>query len=212
MSGLFITALWKDPYFFFCAAFFVIFSICCHEFMHAWVALKEGDPTAADRGHLTLNPLKQMGWFSLLLFVLFGFAWGQVPVDPDNFRSRFSRVKVALAGPLTNLLLSFLLVLICVFLLLNEVENPRALEMIFYGSVLNLVLFMLNMIPVPGFDGFNVVDHFFPGFLRLKSETSTIVTVVLILLLFSSVKYLFVFAYFLNGKVLEMLMKGSQLW
>ena len=121
-------------------------------------------------------------------------------------------MKVALAGPLTNLLLSFLLVLICVFLLLNEVENSRALEMIFYGSVLNLVLFMLNMIPVPGFDGFNVVDHFFPGFLRLKSETSTIVTVVLILLLFSSVKYLFVFAYFLNGKVLEMLMKGSQLW
>lgn len=210
MSGLFITSLWQDPYLFFCAAFLVIFSICCHEFMHAWAALKEGDPTAADRGHLTLNPLKQMGWFSLVLFALLGFAWGQVPVNPSNFRNRFSRVKVALAGPLTNLFLSFVLVLICALLLWNDVENTRALEMIFYGSVLNLVLFILNMIPVPGFDGYNVAEHFFPGFLRLKSEVSTILTVVLILLLFSSVRYLFAFAYFLNGKILQLLMKVLQ--
>ena len=75
MSGLFITNLWRDPYFFFGAAFLVVFSICCHEFMHAWVAMKEGDCTAADAGHLTLNPLKQMGWFSLLLFAFLGIAW-----------------------------------------------------------------------------------------------------------------------------------------
>lgn len=207
MNGLFITTLWRDPYFFFGAAFLVIFSICCHEFMHAWIALKEGDPTAADQGHLTLNPLKQMGWISLILFALFGFAWGQVPVAPNNFRSRSSAVKVALAGPLTNLFLSFVMLLICCLLLKGEIENYRAMEMIFYGSVLNLVLFILNMLPVPGFDGFVLAEYFRPGFLHLKSEAATIVTVVLILILFSSVRYLFHFAYFVCGNVLELLLK-----
>ena len=93
MSRIFITALWQDPYWFFCASFLVVFSICCHEFMHAWVALKEGDPTAADEGHLTLNPIKQMGIYSLILLALFGIAWGQVPVNPANFRSRNSDLK-----------------------------------------------------------------------------------------------------------------------
>ena len=196
MSRIFITALWQDPYWFFCASFLVVFSICCHEFMHAWVALKEGDPTAADEGHLTLNPIKQMGIYSLILLALFGIAWGQVPVNPANFRSRNSDLKVSLAGPLTNLAPAFIMLLICGILLFLgiQVENERAVSMIFYGCVLNQVLFVLNMLPVPGFDGFNVVRHFFPRFLQLRSEAGTIVTVVLIVLLFSCIKYLFALA------------------
>ena len=205
MSGLFITWLWRDPYFFFAAAFMVIFSICCHEFMHAWVAMKEGDCTAADAGHLTLNPLKQMGWFSLILFALLGIAWGQVPVDPANYRRRSSGLRISLAGPLTNLALAVIMLVLCAVLLDRGVEDYRALRMIFYGSVLNQVLFMLNMIPVPGFDGFTVVRHFFPQFLNFKSEAATIVSVVLILILFSSMGYLFAFADFLGGMGLEFL-------
>lgn len=197
MSNLFITYLWKDPYWFFGSLFLVVFSICCHEFMHAWIALKEGDPTAADEGHLTLNPVKQMGWYSLLLLAFFGIAWGQVPVNPANFRNRFSDVKVSLAGPLTNLLLGGLMLLLTAFLLYLRIEDSRAIRMIFHGCVLNLVLFILNMLPVPGFDGFNVVRHFFPRFLQLKSEAGTIVTVVLIVLLFSCVRYLFWIAQFI---------------
>lgn len=204
--GVFIEYLWKDPYFFFAAAFLVIFSICCHEFMHAYVAMKLGDPTAADNGHLTLNPLKQMGWFSLLLFAFFGLAWGQVPVDPANLRQRGAALKVALAGPLTNLALAVLMLLFCALLLKTGIDNERAVQMIFYGCVLNMVLFMLNMIPVPGFDGFSVAEHFFPGFLHIKSEALTIVTVVLIIVLFSCISYLFAFAEFLGISGLRLLL------
>lgn len=205
MSRIFISYLWQDPYFFFGAAFLVVFSICCHEFMHAWCALKEGDPTAADRGHLTLNPLKQMGWYSLLLLALFGIAWGQVPVNPGNFRNRFSDLKVSLAGPLTNLFLAVAMLLLCSFLFNCEIENKRAVSMVFYGCVLNQVLFILNMLPVPGFDGFNIVRHFFPRFLQFNSETGTIVSVVLIVLLFSCIKYLFMFAEFIGISALTLI-------
>lgn len=207
LLGVFIEYLWKDPYFFFSAAFLVIFSICCHEFMHAYVAMKVGDPTAADAGHLTLNPIKQMGWFSLLLFAFFGLAWGQVPVNPANLRSRSAALKVALAGPLTNLALAVLMLLFCALLIKIEFANEQAVRMIFYGCVLNQVLFMLNMIPVPGFDGFAVAENFFPGFLRLKSEGATIVTVVLIIILFSCIKYLFAFAEFAGIAGLQLLLE-----
>ena len=207
MDFLFITWLWKDPYFFFGASFLVVFSICCHEFMHAWIALKEGDPTAADEGHLTLNPLKQMGMFSLILLALLGLAWGQVPVDPDNFRRRSSYLRVVLAGPLTNLALAFFFVLFCALLIRGGYENERALQLFFFGGTLNLVLFVLNMLPVPGFDGFGAVRHFFPNFLNLRSEAETVVTVVLILLLFSCIKYLFVFADFTGGVLLRFLVE-----
>ena len=205
MGSLFITWLWRDPYFFFGAAFLVIFSVCCHEFMHAWIALKEGDSTAADAGHLTLNPLKQMGVFSLILLARLGIAWGQVPVNPYLFRRRSSEVRVSLAGPLTNLGLAAIFVLLCALLINGGCENERALQMIFYGSVLNQVLFVLNMLPVPGFDGFNVFKHFFPNFLNFRSEAATIVTVVLILLLFSCISYLFSFAYFTGHAALRFL-------
>jgi Zn-dependent protease len=61
---MFIKLLFSDPRLFLSLALVVIFSICVHEFMHAYIALKNGDPTAADAGHLTVNPFKQMGWRS----------------------------------------------------------------------------------------------------------------------------------------------------
>ena len=101
--NLFINNLFRDPQFFFTWLVFIVFSICCHEFMHAYVALKQGDSTAADMGHLTLNPLKQMGLFSLIMLAVAGIAWGAVPVRPYLMRHRHSDALVAFAGPATNL-------------------------------------------------------------------------------------------------------------
>ena len=89
--NLFINHLFTDPQYFFAIALLVMFSISFHEFSHAWMALREGDPTAADAGHLTLNPLKQMGIISLVMFAIIGIAWGQVPVNPRNFRRSTGR-------------------------------------------------------------------------------------------------------------------------
>ena len=207
--GVFIENLWKDPQFFFAVTFLVVFSVCCHEFMHAWTALKQGDPTAADAGHLTLNPMKQMGWFSLLLLALFGLAWGQVPVNPGNLRKPGAAVKVALAGPLTNLALAFLFLLLCSILIRLGFPNEQGTYMIFYGSVLNIVLFVLNMIPVPGFDGYTVFSHFFPRFLHFNSEAATVVTVVLILILFGSFGYITLGAQYLARLLLSLLLIGA---
>ena len=105
------------------------------------------------------------------------------------------------------IMLAVIMLFLCALLLVFEVGDERGIRMVFYGCVLNQVLFMLNMIPVPGFDGFAVVKHFFPRFLNFKSEAATLVSVVLILLLFSSIRYLFDFAYFLGGKGLELLLE-----
>lgn len=88
--NFFITYLWKDPMFFLAAIIIVVFSVCAHEFMHAWIALLQGDGTAAERGHLTMSPLKQMGPWSLFMLAFIGIAWGQVPVDPSRMRHRYS--------------------------------------------------------------------------------------------------------------------------
>ena len=86
MSGLFITRLFEEPYYTFIWLLVIVFSICCHEFAHAWTALHQGDPTAAEQGHLTLNPLKQMGVFSLIMLAIMGIAWGAVTVNPSRMK------------------------------------------------------------------------------------------------------------------------------
>lgn len=166
---LFIQYLWENPGFFFSWMLFVVFSICLHEFMHAYIALKEGDDTAARLGHLTLNPFKQMGIFSLLMLVFIGFCWGMVPVDPRNFKRKKSDLYVSLAGPLTNLGL-FLLFGIIVGLafkffpdLMQGWRGKFFVNMFFQGSMMNMVLFIFNMLPVPGFDGFVVVHSLLPA-------------------------------------------------
>ena len=99
---LFISRIGEDPFFVLSWMLVVVFSICVHELAHAWTALRCGDGTAADHGHLTLNPLVQMGWGSLMVLVLFGIAWGAVPVDVSRLRSYRQAAWVAAAGPLAN--------------------------------------------------------------------------------------------------------------
>ena len=96
--NLFITNIYRDPLLFFSVIIAVGFSVCLHEFCHAWMAKKCGDTTAADAGHLTLNPLKQMGIISIIMLLLLGFCWGAVPVN-NHILSKRQRIAVSLAGP-----------------------------------------------------------------------------------------------------------------
>ncbi len=87
----------------------ILTAITCHEFAHAWVALKFGDRTAADRGRVSLNPLAHLDPLGTLALLVVGFGWGKpVPVNPNAFRSRWAELWVSAAGPGTNLLLAFL--------------------------------------------------------------------------------------------------------
>ena len=167
---MFIRYLWLDTRLYVTAIFLVAFSICCHEFMHALTALNFGDDTAARRGHLTLNPFKQMGWLSLLMLLFLGIAWGQVPVNPANFRTRGERVLTSLAGPLTNLALWLIFALISFICFKMSGGENFACRMTAYGAMMNFSLFVFNLLPVPGLDGFNVLYEFFPGIFRRDSE------------------------------------------
>ncbi len=167
---LFITLLWQDPSTFFAVAFLVIFSVCCHEFMHAWTALRLGDPTAANAGHLTFNPFRQMGVLSLVTFCVFGLAWGKVPVDTSRLKGRFAPALVAASGPLTNLILAQFFVIAAVVLYRWCGIPEFACNMLLYGCVLNWILFLLNALPVPGLDGWAVLIRLFPALEKRQSS------------------------------------------
>ena len=96
--NFFISNLFTNPFLFFTVVLTVGFSVCVHEYSHARVALALGDPTAAITGHLTLNPLKQMGLLSIVMLLVLGICWGAVPVNPRLVTPR-KRALIALAGP-----------------------------------------------------------------------------------------------------------------
>lgn len=180
----FISYLWENPRLFFSVSLIVVFSICCHEFMHAFVSLKMGDSTAADRGHLTLNPFKQMGVFSLLLMCLFGIAWGSVPATPSLIADKHKRALVYFSGPATNLLLSQFFLLVCFICVKCGVGDSFAVNMLLHGGILNIVMFLLNMLPLQGLDGFGILSSYLPGFLKDSSEVMRGAYFIVIALLF----------------------------
>lgn len=197
---MFITRLFDNPQFYMIWLLLVVFSICCHEYAHARVALWQGDPTAANAGHLTLNPLKQMGIISLLMLIFIGIAWGMVPVSPRMMKHRYSHVMVSLAGPLTNLgLFLFFSVFLGLLPLFTEGVSASgsasaaetAGHMFFLGGMLNLVLFMFNMLPVPGLDGWMVLNTFFHQLYAKKAELVNLLSFVMIILSIAFIDYLF---------------------
>jgi len=141
------------------AVFFsVVASIVLHELGHALAATWEGDDTPRLRGHLTWNPVVHMGWISIALAAFVGIAWGQTPVNPRRFRHRrWGEVIVAAAGPAVNLGLALLATAL---LQLSQRSGVPAEIANFWWIValLNVALFLLNMIPVPPLDGFTVLD------------------------------------------------------
>lgn len=176
----------------------VIPAICLHEYFHAQVAFWCGDPTAAMRGHLTLNPLKQMGIISIIMFLFIGIAWGGVPVNPYNLTKR-GRILTALAGPLMNFVLFVLAILIYPLLALFTPAPPLLISYVFVIGVYNLILFIFNMLPVPGLDGWNILSQF----VDLRKTGSEIFKGAMVLLIFGMLMlypYITKFA----GRVMEL--------
>jgi Zn-dependent protease len=181
---MFIQQALTDPFLYFGWITFVVFSICCHEYAHAATALRFGDDTAARNGHLTLNPLVQMGIQSLIMLALFGLAWGAVPVNPVAVRSAPKRALIALSGPLTNLLLCLIFSLLLV--IADAVGNPSAVHFLLLGGAVNGMLFVFNILPVPALDGFAVVSAFHPAFDRFAQKHATAIFLIFLLLLWNS--------------------------
>ena len=134
-------------------------SLTVHEFAHAWTANRYGDPTARLQGRLTLNPLVHIDPIGALLLLFAGFGFAR-PV-PVNFNrvGRWGMLAVAAAGPISNILIA----LLCVLLLRLFGANPTVALGILYLFSINVVLAVFNLIPIPLLDGSRIFAALFPG-------------------------------------------------
>jgi Zn-dependent protease len=157
-----------------------IMSIILHEVAHALVAFRLGDPTAAQQGRITLNPIKHIDPIFTILFpavtflasggtIMFGGA-KPVPINPYRFRNlRKGMMISAMAGPLTNMLIA---VTCGVLLRLPFLADP--LQFLFGTlGLLNVFLAVFNMIPVPPLDGSRLISYLLPREMAIQYEKLT---------------------------------------
>ncbi len=175
----------RDPFFFFSWILIIVFSICLHEYAHARVALLKGDDTAARHGHLTLNPMVQMGWSSLIMLALAGIAWGAVPVNPGRMRGRSAHAQVAFAGPAANLLLCLAFALAAA---LAETfgATREILNFLRMAYMANAVLFLFNMLPLPMFDGWVILSYFVPPLEKINVQNLSAFSWILLVVIWTS--------------------------
>ncbi|MFD3446758.1 site-2 protease family protein [Microbacteriaceae bacterium 4G12] len=156
-------------------ALMIAFSV--HEFAHAYVAYKFGDPTAQKQGRLTLSPLSHIDPIGAIAIFLVGFGWARpVPVNPHYFkRPRLAGILVSVAGPLSNLVLGTIGLIVVYGLVLSGAMGalPEAVKItlqqffeIFIG--LNIMLFVFNLIPLPPLDGYRIIEDLMPTHIRTK--------------------------------------------
>jgi len=164
---VFVENITENPAYYFSWIFAAGFSICCHEFAHAWTAVYYGDETP--REHLTLNPLVQMGRQSLFMLFLIGIAWGSVPVSPAAVPDSRKRAMISFAGPLMNLILCALFATAAAITLRIGLSEP-ILNFFYTASYVNGALFVLNMLPVPTLDGYSILSAFSPKLEEIKRK------------------------------------------
>ena len=173
MLAFFIQNLFEPEkqLYFGCVVVTVIISIVLHELAHGWAAIWQGDDTPRLQGHMTGDPMVHMGGFSLLMLALVGMAFGAMPVNPGNFRSRYGDALVSAAGPAMNFLLALLaLTALAVWVKSSgtALEGPAKNGQYFlqiFGTT-NIALGIFNLLPVPPLDGSTVLGNFVPAYRR----------------------------------------------
>lgn len=141
----------------------MLIGITVHEYAHALVAFRSGDPTAKLEGRLSLNPLVHLDLMGTLLLLVIGFGYGKpVPINPNNFHHKNDELKVALAGIATNLAVACLAGLIIRISVMAgiQVENNVLLFGLHWLVQINLILAVFNILPIPPLDGSHVVEEF----------------------------------------------------
>ena len=165
----------------------LVIGITVHEASHATSAYLLGDDTAYRDGRVTLNPISHLDLLGSLMLLLAGFGWGRpTPVVPSKLRGGvFGPVAVALAGPVSNLLI----VAVCAVLYLLPPFQGGYLQIIaLMMAFTNALLFVFNLIPIPPLDGSKVIFPFLPraldGFVDFMNQYGPMILLGLILISF----------------------------
>lgn len=152
----------------------LLISITIHEWAHGFTAYRFGDPTPKQQGRLSLNPLSHLDPAGTIALFVVGIGWAKpVQINPRNIHGKYRQMMVAFAGPLSNFVVAFSL-LIAIYFLAKANEGffttPQAeaglLSVVFFSTILviriNLALGLLNLLPIPPLDGSNIVRHLLP--------------------------------------------------
>ncbi|MCL0106716.1 site-2 protease family protein [Peptococcaceae bacterium] len=141
----------------------VVIALTFHEYAHAVVAYKLGDPTAKYSGRLTLNPIPHVDPIGMLMLFFVGLGWAKpVPVNPYNLnKPKRDMVLISLAGPLSNVILAIAFALLFgVFYAFGSQVLIDVVEKIIW---INMVLAVFNMLPIPPLDGSKILAGILPG-------------------------------------------------
>jgi Zn-dependent protease len=163
-----LNLLFSNPLEFFIAATGLLLSLAIHEFAHAWVADRLGDPTPRMQGRVTLNPLAHLDPLGTLALLLVRFGWGKpVEIDPFNLKNPVrDSALIALAGPATNLVVAAVIAIIA-----RLIPVPTFLIYALVDiAAINVVLAIFNLVPVYPLDGSKIVLPLLPRTLALEYE------------------------------------------
>ena len=196
----------------------LVFAVIVHEVAHGYIAYRLGDPTAKNEGRLTMNPIPHIDPFwSLLLpavmifsgspFVLGGAK--PVPIDPRYFKDhRRDVMVVSFAGPASNILMSF--VSLAVFIAAVKfnipfLTSPGVMRILEYSIMINTVLAVFNLIPIPPLDGSKILMSFLPGAAayRLAAVEPYGIFIVLLLLFAGVLNFLLMPAFYLINSIIK---------
>ena len=160
-----LSLLFNNPIFFIIWAAALVAAITVHEFAHAWMADRLGDPTPSIQGRLTLNPKAHLDPLGTLTLVLVGFGWGKpVMFDPFNLRNpKRDAALIALAGPASNFVFAFVLSLLARIF-------PTLIPLFQLLISLNIMLAIFNLIPIYPLDGQKILTGLLPRELALEYE------------------------------------------
>ena len=144
-----------------------IFSaLTIHEFSHGYIAKINGDDTAERLGRLTLNPIKHIDPIGAIMLFLVGFGWAKpIPVNPNNFRNiKSGSVAVSFAGIGANIIFGcFSLLSLSILINFFDISTANYLiKFLYFLAIINISLFVFNLLPVPPLDGYRIIEAFFP--------------------------------------------------
>ncbi len=180
----------------FSMAFVVFCTLPIHEYAHALVATKLGDQTPRLQGRLTLNPMAHISPLGALMIFLVGFGYAKpVGVNPRNFKdAKKGMAVVALAGPVSNLIMGFIaefFAMVCLRFSVNANESflLTAVYLFFnYAAIVNIQLAVFNFLPIPPLDGSRILQLLIPSKYYFKfMQYERYIIIVVFVLLFTNI-------------------------